>query len=173
MLPTLLETTVNVSAGSAGSLAVVVGAAIAAVGAVSVYWLQTRAAARERKRKMCAQALGDALAWLELPYRVRRRTSDTAQTLAGLAAHAHDLQEKLLFHSSWLCIELPDIGRRYNELLVLLKNSASEPLREAWNTPATATPQDMNVGELFSRKPVDAKIQEFCDQVAKELKRLF
>ena len=84
----------------------VVAAAIAALVAVLVYFLGQRQASVERKWRGSAEAIADALSWLELPYRIRR-TSDTPETLGALAERVHHLQERLLFHENWLRIEVP------------------------------------------------------------------
>jgi hypothetical protein len=130
--------------------------------------LRAAAAAQDRKREMCARALGDALAWLELPYRIRRRKDDSPETLALLAGHAHSLQEKLLFHSAWLRIELPSTAPLYDTLVSSLKALCQEPLEQAWRTPPPARPEQMNLGPLLPSPPAD-QIAAFCQAVRQNL----
>jgi hypothetical protein len=151
-----------------GPVASIAAAAIAAAVAIVVFALRAAAAAQDRKREMCARALADALAWLELPYRIRRRKDDSPETLALLAGHAHSLQEKLLFHSAWLCIELPSTAPLYHTLLQSVRAIAQEPLKEAWCSPAIAHPEQMNLGSLVPPPPAD-QITAFCQAVRRDL----
>ena len=86
--------------------ATVGAAAIAALVAVTVYLVGQRAVRFDRKRELSGKAIAEALAWLELPYRIRRRVDDAPDTLLGLVDRMHDLQESLLFYRGWLQVEL-------------------------------------------------------------------
>src|SRR4051812_7632402 len=60
-----------------------------------------RASATTR-REGYAAAVQTLVSWWEYPYRIRRRTSDTAEILSKLAEHGHDLQEGLASHRAWI-----------------------------------------------------------------------
>jgi len=171
MLSIPLDISISLDRDPLGSLAIVVAAAVAALGAVVVYVLQVRETARERKRRMCADALADALAWLELPYRVRRRTDDSSEVLAQLAQRAHDLQERLLFHRSWLCMELPGAWQQYDDLVTAIKEATREPLQQAWAHPPVTEPTDMNIERLFPLIS-EEHIQRFCAAASQHLRGL-
>ena len=146
----------------------VVAAAIAALVAVLVYFLGQRQATVERKRRASAEAIADALSWLELPYRIRRRTSDTPETLGALAERVHHLQERLLFHDNWLRIEVPQAYPKYQELVRGVKEVALPFIREAWNTAPIDGASSMNVGDLGIR-PDPELVEGFSDEVKKQL----
>ena len=151
-----------------GPAATVAAAAVTALLAVLVYALRAAAAAQDRKREMCARALADALAWLELPYRIRRRRDDSPDTLARLVSHAHALQEKLVFHRAWLRIELPDSAPLYDRLVSSLKALCEDPLRDAWRASPPTRPEQMNLGPLVPPPPAD-QIVAFCQAVRHSL----
>lgn len=141
---------------------------IAAAAAVGLHWLGQRQAARQRKRQACAKALADALSWLELPYRVRRRADDSTATLGELAARMHDLQEALLYHESWLRVEVPGAHEEYTHLLRAVKRSALEPLREAWAQQPIADPSGMSLGPL-NMGSVEGEVKAFSEKVKKRV----
>ena len=148
----------------------VVAALIAVVGAVTAYLLGQRQAALERKRKSCAQAIADALQWLELPYRIRRRPDDDAGTLSSLAERINNLREQIQFHEKWLRIEIPDSAQKYGRLVSEVRAAASSAIEEAWTTGPIKSAGDMNIGELdICRDRVEEAVEEFSSAVVKEL----
>ncbi len=140
---------------------------IALVGAVGLHFANLRQSSLERKRKACAEALTDALKWLEVPYRVRRRPENRELSSTTLIAHIHDLQERLLFHESWLRIEIPALETEYVELVSAVKCAARNAIQDSWETSPVADAQ-MNIGEL-GVSPVDAEVVRFSDKVREEL----
>ena len=148
----------------------VVAALVAVVGAVVAYLLAQRQAALERKRKSCAQAISDALQWLELPYRIRRRPDDAAETLSSLAERTNNLREQLEFHEKWLRIEIPNCAQSYTRLVKEVRAAAGTAIEEAWRTCPVKSAEDMNIGALdISRDKVEEAVEEFSSEVVKEL----
>jgi len=86
------------------------------------------------------------VAWLEYPYRIRRRTSDTAEELARLAGMGHDLQEQLRCHQTWIETESPRVAATYREALVTLGTLVGPACVEAWRTPPVSTAEGMVLG---------------------------
>ena len=148
----------------------VVAALIAVVGAVVAYLLGQRQAALERKRKSCAQAIADALQWLELPYRIRRRPDDAAETLSSLGERINNLREQLEFHEKWLRIEIPGSAQRYSRLVKEVRVAAGAAIEDAWRTCPVKSAGDMNIGALdINRDQVEEAVEEFSSAVVKEL----
>lgn len=143
-------------------------AAVAAMAAVFLHFLSVRRTLRDRKRETCAQAITDALAWLELPYRIRRRSDDTSVTIAGLVNRMHDLQERLLLHESWLRVELPEAHASYCALVRAAKDAVRDTLRGAWGSPPAARPTDQNLDDL-AIPSVDCEVLSFATQVRRFL----
>lgn len=102
-----------------------------------------------RRRKLAAAALSDALLWLELPYRIRRRVDNDPPTLAALAERMHGLQERQVLHKSWLEVEIPAAHQSYVALLEAVKEQVGTHMRDAWESEPAARPELMNVGQLF------------------------
>jgi hypothetical protein len=127
----------------------VIVAIIGGVGAFLGILLDRHRQALERKREMAATALSDALQWLEVAYRIRRRTSDAPAELARLAEHLHNLQERHTFHASWLEVDLPQAHPAYEALLTRVRSVAAEAIKAAWNASPIASASDMNLGRLL------------------------
>lgn len=147
-------------------LVAVIGAAVGLV----LNLLNQRQNALERRRRACADALADALRWLELPYRIRRRTDDNLETLGALAGRIHDLQERHEFHASWLRIEVPRAHESYAALIAGVRANAKDSMRDAWELPPIDKAADMNLMAAFPRLPgVDDLTVSFSDTVKAEL----
>ena len=128
----------------------------------SVFLAERRGEALERKRRLAAEALSDALVWLELPYRIRRRTDDGAGTLSEIADRVHHLQERHVFHKSWLQVEMPDAHAHYVALQNAIRELAGSHIQDAWNSGPADRPKAMNIGMLFEynlSKEVDAYVE--------------
>lgn len=163
----LLTQTNNASDGGidpsyiAAAATVAVGL-IAALSAVIVHVLGQRAAARARKRELCGKAIADALAWMELPYRITRRIDNNPDTLHALADRIHQLQESLLFYLSWLRVELPEAHHEYQSLVNAVKGATRAAIRDAWRKQPSIEPEDMNIEELqVDRVAVDERVSRF------------
>ena len=149
--------------------ALVVGTS-AVASAVLAYLLGQRRTSVERKRTLCAEAIADALQWLELPYRIRRRPDDTPQTLTALGDRINDLRERLQFHEKWLRIEIPQSVASYQRLVGEVIAAAGQEIENAWNAFPAQSASNMNVGQLsIIRDRVDAAVEDFSSEVVKAL----
>ena len=156
-----------------GEIVAIAGTVIAASIALILFLLRQSAELRSRKRNTCAKALADALAWLELPYRVRRKVADASlREMANLADRAHQLQEAHLLHESWLRIEVPDVYEAYVALLGAVRTAASQPLKAAWEHEPNRDGKDMNIGGLDVPR-VDGEVKAYTDAVQNALSAKF
>ena len=57
--------------------------------------------AADRRRTRYAEIVQTLVAWVEFPYRIRRRVDDEPATLSALAALGHFLQEQLAGDQAW------------------------------------------------------------------------
>lgn len=148
--------------------AAVIAAIISAALAVLAFFLNQRLASLERCRGACAEALGEALAWLELPYRIRRRTDDKAETLASLAERIHHLQERLAFHESWLQVEVPGAYEPYRTLVRGIRDGSRDALKQSWEETPKTEAKDMNIGDVPA--PDVRELREaFCEAARRDL----
>jgi hypothetical protein len=143
-------------------------AVIAAALAVLAFFLNQRLASLERSRRECADALAEALAWLELPYRIRRRTDDEPETLAGLAERIHHLQERLAFHESWLQVEVPGAYEPYRALVDGIRDGSRDALKQSWEEAPKTEAKDMNIGDVPA-PDVRGLREVFCEAARREL----
>ena len=138
--------------------------------AVLAYLLGQRRISMERKRTLCAEAIADALQWLELPYRIRRRPDNTPQTLTALGDRINDLRERLQFHEKWLRIEIPQSVVSYQRLVGEVIAAAGKEIENAWNASPAQSASNMNLGQLsITRDRVDAAVEDFSAEVVKVL----
>lgn len=148
--------------------AAVIAAIISASVALLVFVLNLRLGSLERRRRSCADALSDALQWLELPYRIRRRTDDNPETVRGLVGRIHHLQERLVFHESWLQVEVPGAYPAYIALVRGIKEGSSDTLKQSWAEPPKTKAIDMNLGDVPA--PDVRELREaFCKAARREL----
>jgi len=132
-----------------GSTAVaVVGLLISAgvIAAVATSVLGRWAQATEQRRESYAAAVKALVAWLEYPYRIRRRTSDGPEELARLAGLGHDLQERLRCHQTWIETESGRVAKAYRDALASLGAVVGPACTEAWRTPPVTTSGGMVLG---------------------------
>lgn len=99
-----------------------------------------------RRRDSYAEAVRTLVAWVEFPYRVRRRTDDQPGTLSTLAQLGHDLQEQLACHHAWIATESPWVATSYAQTRASIGPLVGAATAEAWNTPPAATASAMNLG---------------------------
>lgn len=144
--------------------AAVVAAIIAAGAGVAAFAVGRYVEFLERRRRLASEALSAALLWLEIPYRVRRRTDDSTVTRADLAQRIHDLHERHIFHKSWLQVEIPKAHAPYEALVNAVKRQAGEHIQGAWRSHPIERPEDMNVGLLFEAD-VSSEIEDYVQAV--------
>jgi hypothetical protein len=119
------------------------GVVAAVVTAVLGRWAQ----ATERRRDAYALAVKTLVAWLEYPYRIRRRTSDAPEELGRLAALGHDLQEQLRCHQTWIESESRLVAAAYREALAEIALLVAPACTEAWKMPPVTKAEDMVLGQ--------------------------
>ena len=110
----------------------VVAASIAALVATGGYLLAQRAARRERKSRVYAEALR-ALRDLEsLPWTIWRRGDDSPEAVRQLGALQSERFAAAHYYSQLLAIETPWIGEIYYQLQRRVRRQTSNNSRTAW-----------------------------------------
>jgi hypothetical protein len=115
------------------------------IGTLITMWvagLRTSAATRRDTYAAAVQAL---VAWWEYPYRIRRRTSDSPETLSGLAALGHDLQEQLARHRAWIAAESRILIQVFDQALAKARTPVANACRDAWEHPPITSAAQMNL----------------------------
>jgi hypothetical protein len=128
------------------ALTVIVPVVVAGLTAVATMFVTRASAAADRRRDRYASAVETLAAWLEFPYRVRRRTDDAPATLSKLADLGHELQERLACHQAWIATEHPELANTYAATIDALSALIGPALNEAWEMSPCAKASDMNLG---------------------------
>ena len=133
--------------------------------------LQQAAAAR---RDRYADVSCTLTAWCELPYRIRRRTSDDGATLTALAERGHDLQERLAQHRAWIRTESSRSAKAFDLVLATINASVGPAMNDAWNQPPVTEPAGMNL-QGWGPSGCQAQLDRFETEVQWRfgLRRLF
>lgn len=103
-------------------------------------------------------ALSLALAWVEVPFRIARRTSDDAETISTLAERIHDLQEQIDHNCRWLAFESPRVGNAYQTLVKATKQQVGPHIQSAWRRSPAAAPAD----QILAGNPFPVQVEEEC-----------
>lgn len=143
-LPVLVAA--GLSVWSSVVVPIVVAAATAVITALVTMVVSRANVSANLRRDRYAQAVQALVAWVEFPYRVRRRTDDSPVTLSALASLAHDLQERLACHQAWIATEHPALARTYEQTLNAINQVVGPAVTEAWNTPPITSAGGMNLG---------------------------
>lgn len=112
--------------------------------------LVTSAIARLResaavRREKYANAVALLTAWVEYPYRIRRRTNDDPDTIAALAERGHQLQEEIAATRAWIATESPVVGEVFTHHLAQLDEPFKQACRQAWESAPITAPAGMNL----------------------------
>jgi hypothetical protein len=143
-MPGLVVITASIGGTILGS--VVIPVIVAALTAAAALLITRAGDAANRRRDRYAQAMQTLVAWVEFPYRVRRRVDDAPETLSQLAGIGHDLQETLACHQAWIATEHPGVARAYAETRRTLAAIVGQAVTDAWNAQPIARAADMNLG---------------------------
>ena len=128
------------------SYAVGVAVTIALATAVGTQIISRLSDAADRRRERYSVLVRTMVAWIEFPYRVRRRVDDDPMTLAGLAALGHDLQERLAGDEAWVLSENPRVGKIYAEVRRAINKEVGPAISDAWRLPPVSKPSEMVLG---------------------------
>lgn len=124
---------------------VVIPVVVAALTATVALFLNRMGEAANRRRDRYAEAVAALVAWVEFPYRVRRRTDDDPTTLSVLAGTGHDLQQRLASSQAWISTESPRVARSYQAVRSSLTTHVGPALKDAWNEPPITCAGNMNL----------------------------
>jgi hypothetical protein len=148
--------------------------AVAVLTAALTLLINRLGASADRRRDHYAQAVQTLVAWIEFPYRVRRRTDDGADTLHALAGLGHDLQERLACHQAWIAAEKPATAQKYAEVRQEVGALVGPAIREAWTLPPVTKPADMNLSGWGPAKECEPFVASLQHQIERRfgLRRL-
>lgn len=144
---------------------VVVPVVVAALTSAGALAISRSGEAANQRRDQYAQAVETLVAWIEFPYRVRRRTDDGLATLSALAELGHDIQERLACHQAWIATENPPVAASYRRTREVIGPDVGAAISGAWNSPPTSSATEMNLGTWGPGAACEAAVAEFQRQV--------
>lgn len=114
-----------------------------------------------RRRAGYADAVRALVAYRELPYRIRRRSSDSQEDLRRLADLGHDIQETLRYYRAWVRSENRWAGALLDDVVCRIATRIGPACREAWEMPPVKKASSMNLGDWGPGVEVDDEIGRF------------
>lgn len=118
--------------------------------AATVIFSNLRASADARRMRY-SEVVQSVAAWVEYPYRIRRRVNDDASTLADLANHGHAIQEKLAQDKAWVAAESRAVSALLEECLSRLAMKVGDSCQDAWRAKPIVSAEQMNLGDFGPR----------------------
>lgn len=119
-------------------------------------WSDTSA----RRRDGYSTATRELLAWVEYPYRIRRRTSDNPADLSRLADVGHGHQEALRYRQTWIAAENPWVGKVFVQVRSDIGSILGPSCNDAWATGPVTIAAAMTLAG-WGPAGVDAHIERF------------
>jgi len=150
-----------------GELAIGSGAitiVVAVLGALAAYF----ASQRERRRLLYGDAVAAISSWVEMLYRVRRRSKGQFGELDSMF---HDRQEKILYYEAWIGSESKYLARSYRRLVSSVKAATAEPIREAWDAEIRPVPRNAEKDDLHP--DISRDVDEFLADLRSHLSPFF
>ncbi len=131
--------------------ATISAALIAAIVVVIGYSRQQRAARRERRATMYAEALRAVEDYLEAPYLIRRRDG-SAEARRQITDHISDVQSRINFYTGWLTIHAPTkVTGTYEAFVRAARQDAGPQMTAAWEGKPTRKDRDVPVRQAYDR----------------------
>lgn len=148
------------------SLAIAIGSIGGAlVSGLITYLLQNKHESQKLRREGYGEAIAALYAWYEYPFQIRRRVSDSQETLDRLVQLGNENQQRIARSLAWMAIDSNDAYVHYHELVKQVKAITAEYIKEAWKLPPTRNSIDLNLGSWIP-ETIDDKAKEFLDHIS-------
>src|SRR5581483_1433901 len=109
-----------------------VAAVVAGFVSLLTLWITEARRAKDRRRKLLAEAFGAAVRYREFAYRVRRRRDDGLDERVRLSEALSEVQERLNTYEALLRVEAPCVSKTYSDLIAAVREIAGRQIAEAW-----------------------------------------
>ncbi len=121
--------------------------------------------AADRRRTRYAEIVQTLVAWVEFPYRIRRRVDDEPATLSALAALGHFLQEQLAGDQAWVLAENRRVGLAYLATRRSIGAAVGPAASAAWSLPPVSRPEEMILGNWGPGALASAEISKLEQEI--------
>lgn len=150
--------------------ATIIAAVLAAIIAVLGYTIQRKISRRSERADLYGNAIGAVEAYLEGPYRIRRKTSD-AGTWFAISSALSDAKTAISQHQALLEMHAPtEVADAFREFANAAIREAGPQMTAAWGTPPIQAPTDVPLGTRYDRTDADAKRTAMVKAMAADLK---
>ncbi len=147
-------------------------AAIAAAIAVLGYSRQRRAERRAERATLYGHAIAAVEAYLEGPYRIRRR-DDTAEARFTITSAISDTKAAISLHQALLAMHAPRaVTTAYNTFVVAAQREAGPQMTEAWNAKPSTKDNQVPLGKACDRTASDGARDALIAVMRSDLGRL-
>jgi len=132
-----------------------IGAALGLIGVLIGLWINGDRTERQRRRDLHSRALAAAIAYGEMPFRIRRRRCEEEHQSSErirLSDAFSQVQAELSTCAVLLAADGDQaISDAYNQLISVARETAGAEAHQAWKEPAIKTDVEMNMADVFQR----------------------
>lgn len=167
-----MTTAVTAAVLSATFLAAVVIAVVGAIVNSVIARKKFLEEERDRVRAAYAEAFEAVAAYKELPYAIRRRRYDQAESeRIRLSEDMRKTQQKLSYYRAWTQAESAKVGQAYATLVAHLRAAAGAACNQAWSDGPIRSDPEMNIPmDKVDLRSITAHEDAFIAAVADDLK---
>lgn len=151
-------TAITTSWFASDGAATIAAALIAAMVAVTGYFIQQQIVRRERRARAYSEAVRAVEDYMEAPFLILRRDGSIA-TQRQITDHISDIQSRIAYHQAELSIYASsEIAAGYSDLVRAARHEAGTAMTDAWNTKPTKRGHSVPLGRRFSRERSDTAL---------------
>lgn len=126
--------------------------------------------AKERRRKLYAEAFTACMEYKEFPYVIYRRgKSDPEAERLRISTELRHVQKSISYHHAWIKTESTGVSIAYDELVTRTRQVAGKEMSKAWDTKPIKSDHEMNVGNKIDWQDLSAFEDAFIEAARKEL----
>lgn len=111
------------------------------------------------------EAVSALYAWYEYPFQIRRRLSDSQETLDRLIQLGNENQQRIARSLAWMALDRKDAYVRYQKLVEKVKEATAEYIKEAWKLSPIRYSVDINLGS-WGPETIDDIVKGFLDRIS-------
>lgn len=149
--------------------ATIIAAALAALIAVVGYTVQRKITRRSERADLYGNAIGAVEAYLEGPYRIRRKI-DSPENWFAISSALSDTKTAISHHQALLQMHAPAaVSTAYDRFARAAIVEAGPQMTDAWGTPAIAAAKDVPLGTGYDRTGADTARSTVVTAMAADL----
>ncbi|SDO57015.1 hypothetical protein SAMN04515671_1366 [Nakamurella panacisegetis] len=150
----------------------IIAGLVAATVAVIGYTIQRKIARRNERATLYGNAIGTVEAYLEGPYRIRRKTDDPNNWLM-LSSALSDIKTSISHHQALLEMHAPvEVVAAFTNFAAAAIREAGPQMTTAWAAPTASTAAAIPLGTRYSRTDSDSTRTELVRIMAADLKAI-